>query len=67
MSSLSVFLARVFSRSARKRADSNARYPDASKAIEEFHIRLSQRIAAAQRAQHEGTQTSEYQEQAASG
>ena len=66
MSSLSVFLARVFNRSGRKRPDIDAQYPDASKAIEEFHSRLIQRIAA-QRARNESAQTREYREQVVSG
>ena len=66
MSALSVLLGRVFEISGRKRPGEDARYPDASKAIEEFNTRLTQRIAA-QRSRNQANQTPECQEQALSG
>jgi len=66
MSTLSLFLGRVFEKSRRKRAGKQALYPDASKAIEEFHARLTQRIAA-QRARNQAGRARECQEQAISG
>jgi len=66
MSALSVFLGRVFEKSGRKRPDEDALYPDASKAIEEFNTRLTQRIAA-QRARNRADQTRECHEQVVSG
>jgi hypothetical protein len=66
MSALSVFLDKVLDRSGRKRPDKDALYPDASKAIEEFNTRLTQKIAA-QRARNQADQTRECQEPALSG
>ena len=65
MSALSLFLGRVFEKSGRK-PDKDALYPDASKAIEEFNTRLTQRIAA-QRARNQADQTRECHEQVVSG
>jgi hypothetical protein len=66
MSALSVFLERVFEKSGRKRPEKDALYPDASKAIEEFNTRLTQRIAA-QRARNQAEQRRECQETLVSG
>ena len=66
MSALSVFLGKVFEKSGRKRPEKNVLYPDASKAIEEFNTRLTQRIAA-QRARNRAEQTRECQEPVVSG
>jgi hypothetical protein len=63
MSALSVLFGRVFDRTTRKREEKKALYPDASKAIEEFRLKLVKRIAA-ERARNG---TSSQREQAASG
>jgi hypothetical protein len=46
MSAFSLLLGKVFERTTRKRGVKNALYPDASKAVEGFHLRLAKRIAA---------------------
>ena len=65
MSAISLFLGKVFEKSDRGKGTKDPLYPDASKAIEGFHARLAQRIAA-QRARNQANQTRECQEQAVS-
>jgi hypothetical protein len=46
MSAFSALFGKMFDRTTRKREEQSPLYPDASKAIEEFHLRLVKRIAA---------------------